>query len=331
VGVSKRIVRTSATGRQPWLDIVSYGRRGHRRPDRFTPAQLQHIALIVRRAPEVMVKVSGGGQSVGAVAAHAKYVGRHGKVEILTDDGERLTGREAAKKLTDDWDLEDREGQYGHKARGRGDRCAPRLVYNVVLSMPKLTNPDRLVRAASAFARESFALRHRYALALHTDTDHPHVHLIVKAVSEQGERLYVRKATLRAWREVFAEQLRKQGVPAVATPSPLRGHATGHIRDAVYRLATRGNGAGSRGRNSAASAPGRPKQSRQLGERSPTVAVRRAVNGDWAATVATLRSQGASKLADEVADYVDTLNRRATRPRAGLESSTDTSERTPTR
>jgi hypothetical protein len=75
------------------LDIVSYGRRGHRRPDRFTPAQLQHIALIVRRAPEVMVKVSGGGKSVGAVAAHAKCIGRHGKVDILTNDGARMAAK----------------------------------------------------------------------------------------------------------------------------------------------------------------------------------------------------------------------------------------------
>ena len=107
--MSRHVVRVPRAGRQPWMDIVSYGRRGRQQPDRFTPAQLQHIARVVRRAPEAVVKVSGGGQSVGAVAAHAQYIGRHGKVELLTDEGERLQGKEAADTLTEGWDLEMRE------------------------------------------------------------------------------------------------------------------------------------------------------------------------------------------------------------------------------
>jgi hypothetical protein len=34
-------------------------------------------------------------------------------------------------------------------------------------------------------------------MVLHTDEPHPHVHMVVKAVSEQGVRLNIRKATLR--------------------------------------------------------------------------------------------------------------------------------------
>jgi hypothetical protein len=304
--MTKRIVRTPGIGRQPWLDIVSYGRRGHRRPDRFTPAQLKHIALIVRRAPEVMVKVSGGGTSLGAVAAHAKYIGRHGKVEILTDDGERLAGKDAAKKLTGEWDLKNREGQYGDKTRGRGDRLAPKLVYNIVLSMPKLTDPEKLTRAASAFARETFALNHRYAFALHTDTDHPHVHLVVKAASEEGKRLHIKKATLRTWREVFAEKLRAQGVLAAATPSLLRGRPVSHLSDGAYRRNARGDVANRGGISSSASwSLGHQLQN---GRMSPASA-RRTGSDDWVATLATLRAQGASALAAEVTTYVEKLNR----------------------
>ena len=32
--------------------------------------------------------------------------------------------------------------------------------------------------------RDEFGLTHRYAMALHTDEPHPHVHVLVKAVSE---------------------------------------------------------------------------------------------------------------------------------------------------
>jgi hypothetical protein len=37
-------------------------------------------------------------------------------------------------------------------------------------------------------------------MVLHTDQPHPHVHLVVKAMSEQGQRLNIRKATAREWR-----------------------------------------------------------------------------------------------------------------------------------
>src|SRR5215468_4761771 len=52
---------------EPAFALVSYGRRGPGRPERFAPEQVAQIARTVRRAPEVMVKVSGGGNSLGAV------------------------------------------------------------------------------------------------------------------------------------------------------------------------------------------------------------------------------------------------------------------------
>ena len=76
--------------KDPPFDIVSYGRRGPER--RLSLAQVEQIARTVRRVPEVMVKVSGGGTSVGAVKAHFRYVGRQ-DFTIETDDGEQLTGR----------------------------------------------------------------------------------------------------------------------------------------------------------------------------------------------------------------------------------------------
>jgi hypothetical protein len=54
-------------------------------------------------------------------------------------------------------------------------------------------------------------------MALHTDQGHHHVHMVVKAVSEQGIRLNIRKATLREWRRDFAQYLRDVGIEANAT------------------------------------------------------------------------------------------------------------------
>jgi hypothetical protein len=66
------------------------------------------------------------------------------------------------------------------------------------------------------------------------------VHLVVKAVSEQGERLNVRKATLREWRRDFAANLRELGVEANATERAVRGVSTPRKSDAIYRAAKRG-------------------------------------------------------------------------------------------
>ena len=68
-----------------------------------------------------------------------------------------------------------------------------------------------LLGAARTFARETFGAKHRYAMVLHTDEPHPHVHMVVKAVSEEGMRLNIRKATLREWRREFARHLRAPG------------------------------------------------------------------------------------------------------------------------
>jgi hypothetical protein len=50
--------------------------------------------------------------------------------------------------------------------------------------MPPGTSPQKVLAAVRKLAVNEFALQHRYALVLHTDEAHPHVHLVVKAESE---------------------------------------------------------------------------------------------------------------------------------------------------
>ena len=77
-------------------------------------------------------------------------------------------------------------------------------------------------------------------MVLHTDQQHPHVHMVVKSESEEGRRLHIDKAMLRAWREEFARLMREQGVAANATPRVIRGRNKGKTRDAIYRAWQRG-------------------------------------------------------------------------------------------
>jgi hypothetical protein len=45
--------------------------------------------------------------------------------------------------------------------------------------MPAGTPPDKVLAAVKNFAREEFALKHRYTMVLHTDVPHPHAHVVV--------------------------------------------------------------------------------------------------------------------------------------------------------
>jgi hypothetical protein len=70
---------------------------------------------------------------------------------------------------------------------------------------------------------------------LHTDQQHPHVHLVVKAESELGRRLRIDKQTLRDWREAFARLMREQGIAANATPRAIRGENTKALGERVLK------------------------------------------------------------------------------------------------
>ena len=218
---------------RPCLDIASFGRRG---PEmKLTPGEVASIARTARRVPEVMIKVSGGARTLRGVGAHFDYIGREGLGQIETDMGERLNERGFENDLMLDWDLDlDILRRHTDRAVAFG-RKPPKLVHNLIFSMPKGTSADKLEAAVRAFALDRFALQHRYAMALHTHQGHPHVHLVVKAVSEQGVRLNIRKATLREWREQFAAHLRERGIAANATERAVRGESRVPKTDGVFR------------------------------------------------------------------------------------------------
>jgi hypothetical protein len=96
------------------------------------------------------------------------------------------------------------------------------------------------LKSVSRHLGEEFGLKHCYAMVLHTDEPHPHVHVVVKAMSEQGVRLNIRKAALRGWRREFARHLRAVGIAANATDPGVRGENRSPKRDGIYRAEHRG-------------------------------------------------------------------------------------------
>jgi hypothetical protein len=284
-----------------FLDIVSYGRGGPGRSFGLQPWQIEQIARTVGRTPEVVVKVlPKDSNNAGSIQKHIDYIARRGDLELEADDGSRMQGKGVGEELLEDWDLDlethRRESEFA-KTRGR---AAPKLVHKLMFSMPPGTPPQGVLAAVRNFAREEFARKHRYTLVLHTDERHPHVHLVVKAVSERGIRLNVRKATLREWRREFARHLRDQGIAANATARAVRGESRTHKTDGIYRASLRGDSTHIRARAEAVAAellngnvPAERGKSRLL-------ETRKEVERWWRATSDILLSQGQTELAEQV-------------------------------
>lgn len=284
------------------FDLVSYGRRSPER--RLSLAEVEQIARTVRRVPEVMVKVSGGGTSVGAVKAHFRYIGRE-DFTIQTDDGEQLTGKNAANKLIEDWGLDIDADEAQSAYNGRPGRKPGKLVHNIVLSMPAGTPPEKVLAASRDFARDTFAFQHRYAFVLHTNEPHPHVHLVVRAMGEHGKRLNIRKATLQEWRRDFAGHLRAHGVAANATPRPVRGETRVHKRDGIFRAHARGASTHMRERVEAVAAELLKGDVRIESGKAKLLETRRAVERGWQVVRDLLASQAQRELATHVRRFVE--------------------------
>lgn len=188
------------------------------------------IEATVRRAPQVMVKVTGGGRGMGAIAAHFRYISKNGRLDIEDDRGVVRNGKEAVRDLADQW----RYG--GSLIPEEGHR---REAFNIMLSMPAGTNAGLLQKAAREFAQAELA-GHRYVMVLHEHQANPHVHLSVRAESASGKRLNPRKADLHRWRETFAEKLRGWGIEAEATRQASRGESRNF--EPLWRLKARQDG-----------------------------------------------------------------------------------------
>lgn len=188
------------------------------------------IASVVRRAPQVMVKVTGGGRGMAAIAAHFRYISKAGRLDIEDDRGEVRSGKDAVRDLVEQWRY---AGSLIEEESSR------REAFNIMLSMPAGTDSGILQKAVREFAQQELA-GHRYVMVLHEHQANPHMHLSVRAESVDGKRLNPRKADLHRWRETFAEKLRGWGLEAEATRQATRGESRNY--EPLWRLKARQEG-----------------------------------------------------------------------------------------
>jgi hypothetical protein len=188
-----------------------------------------------RRAPEVMVRITGRQHGGGHVLANFAYISRlgHGadkELGLYTSDGEVIRDGRAMQDLAQDW----QEWEMGGDARRKGATSL-----SMILSMPSGTDPDRLKAAALDFAREEFANR-SWVASLHVDRDHPHVHLTFARRDLDGRRFHPDRDDLFRYRQRFAQKLRDRGIEANATPAKARGIDAKHEHIAATKVRAKG-------------------------------------------------------------------------------------------
>ncbi|MDA3048213.1 MobP1 family relaxase [Campylobacter sp. JMF_08 NE1] len=163
---------------------------------------------------EVVVKITGSNTTLNGLRAHLNYISRHGE-EIMTSDFE-VFGKGELKKATDSFnkyyeiptqnDLE------------KNNQKEKREALHIVFSMKdaQYAPPSKIKASAMKTISEMYPNNH-YAVAVHTNTDNPHCHLVLKVKDIWGDRINPHNADLQKMREKFAENLRDLGVEAVAT------------------------------------------------------------------------------------------------------------------
>ena len=192
------------------------------------PTARAKLARIVRKAPEVVVKVTGRQRGGSHVKAHLEYIGRKGDIEIETRDGEILTSKD---------DIAERAAEWSDTLEWRSRPTVSSV--SLIFSMPEGTDPDKVLGAVRALAHAELSDNHDYVLALHTDTPRPHVHLTVQAEGLDRTRFNPRPVQLNRFRERFARELRARGVAAEATPRRARGQGIAGSSMALVKLRAR--------------------------------------------------------------------------------------------
>lgn len=217
-------IHTSAGVRPKPKNTISHSKNASGQQGGLTPKL--KAQLIVKKAPEVMVKISGNSKGMSKLKNHVDYISRNGDVELEGQDGLTYSGKGAAKGVLDDW----QDSQQIPDMEQDGKR---REAIHVILSMPENTDRDSVKKAARAFAQQTFE-GHEWFMAEHRDEAHPHVHFVVKMADEYGSRLNPKKSDLQMWRETFAQKLNQYGIEANATPRQVRGRARRPKTQAQY-------------------------------------------------------------------------------------------------
>ena len=162
-----------------------------------------------RRLPQALVKIAGHIRSGAYLSDRIDYLTREGELVANNKDSPGLNSSEL-KEIANAW-AEDEKGRAGN-----------RLASHLILSSPKGTNVEALKAAVDSFRKKTFK-DHASFFVIHTDTDYPHAHLIVRSRDIYGQKMHNQIGDIHDWRQDFAAELRAQGIEVAATSRASRG------------------------------------------------------------------------------------------------------------
>jgi HAMP domain-containing protein len=126
-------------------------------------------------------------------------------------------------------------------------------------------------------------------------------------MSEQGERLNIRKATLREWRQEFARHLREQGIAANATERAVRGQTQASKMDGIYRASQRRESTYWRDRTESVARELQNGNIREEPGKAKLLQTRQDVQNGWRAVSQILERDEQRALAVEVNRFVERM------------------------
>jgi hypothetical protein len=195
--------------KQDKYQYYSKSQRGNNNPHIPTTEDMLQTAS---RKTQAIFKISSFGKGTKRIAAHLSYISRHNKLQLEDQNGNKIMSLNDQKEKLADW------------ATDFGDNLRSRDTMHLVLSTPSGTNPAITQQAAKEFLEKEFKQSgHEYLFVQHNDTDHPHVHAVIKMVSCYGNKLNPRKAYLHSVRQHFATICRSHAIQVEASSRAERG------------------------------------------------------------------------------------------------------------
>src|SRR5579863_1133291 len=107
-------------------------------------------ARIARKAPQTMVKVSKATYGASHTFANFTYIARNGKVPMYDQDDIELSDVDEMQTLADEWIA------LNQNPKDMDSRFSSPDARRLILSMPRGTDPEIVLQAARATARDLF-------------------------------------------------------------------------------------------------------------------------------------------------------------------------------
>ncbi|TLT06642.1 hypothetical protein FE243_07005 [Aliarcobacter thereius] len=202
-----------------------------------------YAKALISKSPQSVVKVIGYREGIQETKNTMEYIARTGKEDELSLEDEygfEVKGKEEIAALINDWSSDFDTRKYTDKK----NRDSTHMMLSADIE-PNEKNKEILEDVARDFLkREFFDKGFSYVFVVHTDTQHPHIHVVIKnrpisvsleyLTKYKEKKLDLNRNDLAHLREQFAIEMTKRGLEQVATLR--KNNPKKHLEDIEKRI-----------------------------------------------------------------------------------------------